>query len=113
MIGTIELTEEERSYVAQGAAAKAGFLSMLAVWLPYLGPVVLFGAYGIAIQDLTAIALAFASLLGLNLWWIHSQSRSAAQFRPICMKVLAAASRSSAVALASDDARATDGAQQP
>lgn len=37
MTGMIELTDEERSYVAQRAAAKAGFLSMLAVWLPISG----------------------------------------------------------------------------
>ncbi|CAM5771838.1 hypothetical protein [Bosea minatitlanensis] len=92
MPGTIELTEEERSYVAQGAAAKAGFLPALLGWLPYLGPVVLFGAYGVAIRDLTAVALAFACLLGLNLWWLHGQSRSAALFRSVCAKIQAAAS---------------------
>lgn len=83
----IRLTDAERSYVAQGAATEAGFRSALLSCLSYLAPVVLFGVYGVAIADITAIALAFACLVALNLWWIAQQCRSAALFKSICAKI--------------------------
>lgn len=85
----IDLTNEERAYVTQAAAADAGFWPALLSSLPYLAPVALFGAYGAAIGDVTAVALALACLLALNLWWIHSQCRSAALFKSVCAKIAA------------------------
>lgn len=85
----IDLTDEERSYVAQAAAADAGFLPAFLSSLPYLAPVVLFGSYGVAIGDVTAVALALACLVALNLWWIHGQCRSAALFKSVCAKIAA------------------------
>ena len=96
MAVSIELTDEERGYAAQAAAMKPGFLPTLLSYLPYLAPVVLFGGYGLAIGDLTAVALAFICLLALNLWWIHAQSRPTALFRAICHKLVAAGGRSGA-----------------
>lgn len=87
------LTDEERGYVAQAAAANAGFWPALLASLPYLAPVVLFGAYGIAIADVTAVALSLACLVVLNLWWIQSQCRSARLFKSICTKIAAEAGR--------------------
>lgn len=116
MSGPIELNDEERGYLAQAAAARTGFLSLLASYLPYLAPVALFGVYGIAIHDLTAVALAFFCLFGLSLWWIHSQNRSAKLFQSVCIKVLAAGRPPDAACapLASDPERsAPDGAEQP
>ena len=85
----IDLTDEERSYVAQAASADAGFLPAFLSSLPYLAPVVLFGTYGAWIGDVTAVALALACLVALNLWWIQSQCRSAALFKAICAKIAA------------------------
>lgn len=96
---TIRLTDEEHAYVTQAAAADAGFWPALLSSLPYLAPVLLFGAYGAAIGDVTAVALALACLVALNLWWIHSQCRSAALFKAVCAKIAAepaAADRSDA-----------------
>lgn len=83
----IDLTDEERSYVVQAAKANTGFLPAFLSSLPYLAPVALFGAYGASIGDVTAVALALACLLALNLWWIHSQCRSAALFKSVCGKI--------------------------
>ncbi len=116
MTGPIELTDEERSYIVQMGAAKTGFLSMLLSYLPYLAPVALFGAYGIAIHYLTAVALSFVCLIGLNLWWIHGQSGSTTIFQAICAKILAAVPKPPQPVLApaaSDDRRSADGAEQP
>jgi hypothetical protein len=87
MAGPIELTDEERACIAQAKATDPGFGAALSSYAPYLGPVALFGAYGIAIGDVTAVALAFACLLGLNLWWIKGQTRITGAFRSICRKV--------------------------
>lgn len=64
---TIRLTDEERAYIIQAAAADAGFCPALLSSLPYLAPVALFGAYGAAIGDVTAVALALLCLVALNL----------------------------------------------
>lgn len=87
----IDLTDEERAYVIQAAATQAGFWPAFLSALPYLAPVVLFDAYGAAIGDVTAVALALACLVALNLWWIHGQCRSAALFKSICAKIAAEA----------------------
>ncbi|QEL23596.1 hypothetical protein FQV39_14145 [Bosea sp. F3-2] len=90
MAVSIELTDEERGYVARVAGMKPGFLPTLLSYLPYFAPVALFGFYGVAIGDLTAVVLAFLCLLGLNLWWIHGQSGPTALFLAICTKIIAA-----------------------
>lgn len=85
----IDLTSEERAYVTQAATADAGYWPALLSSLPYLAPVALFGGYGAAIGDATAVAIALVCLVALNLWWIHSQCRSAALFKAVCVKIAA------------------------
>lgn len=89
-MGRIDLTAEERGYVAQGIVAEQGFLRSLASYLPYLAPLAIFAAYGVVIRDVAAIGLAFLCLLALNIWWIHGQTRPSGLFRAICLKLAAA-----------------------
>ena len=117
MAGLIELTDAERSYIVQMVATKKSFPSLLVGYLPYLGPVVMFGAYGVVISDLTAVALSFLCLIGLNLWWIHGQSEAAILFQAICVKIRAAVGkppqRVAPPPESDDDPRPADGAEQP
>lgn len=90
MMGRIDLTAEERGYVAQSVAMEQGFLRSLGAYLPYLAPLAIFAGYGVLIGDVAAIGLAFACLLALNLWWISAQNGSSTLFRSICVKLAAA-----------------------
>ncbi|BCB21120.1 hypothetical protein [Bosea sp. ANAM02] len=87
----IDLTDEERAYVAQAAKVDTGFLAACLSSLPYIAPPALFGAYGASIGDVTAVALALACLVALNLWWLHAHARSTALFKSVCAKTLAEA----------------------
>ncbi|KRE18147.1 hypothetical protein ASE63_02925 [Bosea sp. Root381] len=84
----IRFTAEERSYLAQVAASRTGLLPTLGSYLPYLAPLAIFGAYGLAAEDVIAIGLAFVCLLAINLWWIQQQSQHSALLKALAAKLL-------------------------
>lgn len=84
----LDFSPEEWSIIVGFASWHGAARNRIGWYASAVGPILLFGAYGIWKSDIIALGLAFVSLLAYVAWVSAAEVRGLKEYRSICNKII-------------------------